>query len=90
MEAAPIAYMGDGLQQAELEAPSSTGWRASGSAAYFAPDRFDLSRSLSMRVVFLIVLLFGFLTWDIAENSGHYTHMISGEIGDLGGRLGLR
>jgi hypothetical protein len=34
-------------------------------------------------------LLFGFLTWDIAENNGHYTRMISSEIGDLGRQLGL-
>ena len=43
-----------------------------------------------MRLVILIVLLFGFLAWDIAENGGHYTHMISEEIGDLGRQLGLR
>ena len=43
-----------------------------------------------MRLVILIVLLFGFFAWDIAENSGLYTHMISGEIGDIGRQLGLR
>jgi hypothetical protein len=42
-----------------------------------------------MRLTFLIVLLFGFLAWDIAENNGHYTHTISSEIGDLGRQLGL-
>jgi hypothetical protein len=42
-----------------------------------------------MRLVLLIVLLFVFLAWDIAENNGHYTHMISGEIDDLGGQIGL-
>jgi len=42
-----------------------------------------------MRWVFLVVLLFVFLGWDIAENYGHYTHMISSEIDDLGRRLGL-
>jgi hypothetical protein len=42
-----------------------------------------------MRWVFLVVLLFVFLAWDIAENYGHYTHMISSEIDDLGRRFGL-
>lgn len=42
-----------------------------------------------MRTLFLLVLLFLFLAWDIAENHGHYTHSISGEIDDLGQQLGL-
>jgi len=29
-----------------------------------------------MRWVFLVVLLFVFLAWDIAENYGHYTHIL--------------
>ena len=43
-----------------------------------------------MRLAFVVVLLFVFLAWDIAENNGHYTHMISSEIGDLGRQLGLQ
>jgi hypothetical protein len=43
-----------------------------------------------MRLVILIVLMFGFMAWDIAENRGLYTHMISKEIGDLGRQLGLQ
>jgi hypothetical protein len=42
-----------------------------------------------MRLAFVVVLLFAFLAWDIAENDGHYTHTISREIGDLGRQLGL-
>ena len=51
-------------------------------------SRFE-PRFPSMRWAFLVVLLFVFLAWDIAENYGHYTHMISSEIDDLGRRLGL-
>jgi hypothetical protein len=54
-----------------------------------APDRNGFTRSQSMRLALVVVLLFGFLAWDIAENNGHYTHMISSEIGDLGRQLGL-
>ena len=54
-----------------------------------APDRNDYTRSQCMRLAFLIVLLFVFLAWDIAENNGHYTHTISSEIGDLSHQLGL-
>ena len=53
-----------------------------------APDRNDCTRSQSMRL-FLIVSLFMFLAWDIVENTGHYTHTISSEIGDIGHQLGL-
>jgi hypothetical protein len=45
-----------------------------------------------MRRIFLVILLFslfGFLAWGIAENNGHYAHMISSGIGDVGRRLGL-
>jgi hypothetical protein len=42
-----------------------------------------------MRLALCIIFLFAFLAWDIAENDGHYTHMISSEIGDLGRQLGL-
>ena len=38
---------------------------------------------------FLIVSLFMLLAWDIVENTGHYTHTISSEIGDIGHQLGL-
>ena len=44
----------------------------------------------SMRLAFVVVLFFVFLAWDIAENNGHYTHMISSKIGDLGRQLGLQ
>ena len=47
------------------------------------------SRFQSMRLVLLVILLFGVLAWDIAENNAHYTHMISREIDDLGQQLGL-
>ena len=43
-----------------------------------------------MRLAFVVVLFFVFLAWDIAENNGHYTDVISGEIGDLGRQLGLQ
>jgi hypothetical protein len=42
-----------------------------------------------MRLAFVVVLLFALLAGDIAENDGHYTHMISSEIGDLGRQLGF-
>jgi hypothetical protein len=60
--------------------------------AYCAPDRNGRTRSQSMRwvfLVFLLVSLFGFLAWDIAENNGHYRNWISGEFDDLGQQLGL-
>ena len=66
-----------------------------GLSQYYQPrfpqkERSRLKPSFpSMRWVFLVVLLFVFLAWDIAENYGHYTHMISSEIDDLGRRLGL-
>ena len=58
--------------------------------AYCAPDRNEHNRSRSMRLILLVVLLFGFLAWDLAANNGLYTHMISGDIDDLGRQLGLR
>jgi hypothetical protein len=42
-----------------------------------------------MRLAFVVVLLFVFLAWDLAENNGYYTHMISSEVGDLGRQMGL-
>jgi hypothetical protein len=42
-----------------------------------------------MRWIICIIALFMFLAWDIAANNGHYTHLISGEIDDLGRELHL-
>jgi hypothetical protein len=43
-----------------------------------------------MRWIFCIVLLFGFLAWDIAENDGHYTHLIADSADDLAREIHLR
>jgi hypothetical protein len=56
---------------------------------YCAPDRNGRTRSQSMRWALCIIFLFAFLAWGLAENNGHYAHMISSGIGDLGRRLGL-
>ena len=42
-----------------------------------------------MRFVFCLVMVFGFLAWDVSANNGHYTHVVSAQINNLGAQLGL-
>jgi hypothetical protein len=43
-----------------------------------------------MRWVICVILLFGFLAWDIAGNNGLFTHLITDALDDPGRALHLR
>ena len=40
-----------------------------------------------MRYILGIILVFGFLAWDIAANSGHFTHLVVDTLEDLARQL---
>ena len=43
----------------------------------------------SMRWLFALVAVFGFLAWDISANNGHYVHQLGDMVDDFEQRLGL-
>jgi hypothetical protein len=42
-----------------------------------------------MRLIFCLVLVFGFLAWDITADNGHYSHLVASQVDNLGEQLGL-
>jgi hypothetical protein len=45
------------------------------------------TRSKLMRYILGIILVFGFLAWDIAANGGHFTHLAVDTLDDLARQL---
>ncbi len=42
-----------------------------------------------MRWLFALVVVFGFLAWDISANNGHYVHQLGEMVDNFEQRLGL-